>query len=826
MSWWQPRWAHAAAGFLILVGGLVWHSVEARLELRASVLAGLRLDAEKRAAAISHFFAERGNEVADLASSAALARYHGRRTIESAIDDGLRAELDATEQSFIRLATDRTIGGSRIYARIALLDGDGNILIDVPRVNARASTAEASGAGMPSGTIERFALDRASDDVVVAAPVVSQGANLGRVVAHASVDALIKHFLRDATAEDRIEFLAAGDGRPLSQARQQVHVPATVLAAIDPGQPGWTSLNRAGGGDQTYALAKVSVEGTPFFLVMGMPENRLFERLPSLGLVLASAAGPVLMLGVAAYIMRRRKTRMRESRPNPEHNDFGAFESDGVLEHKAQRHESIEQQLRLQRVELEQRTLELHRSMARTHQFAMYDHVTGLANRALFRELVRNALARSARSGRSLAVLLLDLDRFKRINDTVGHSAGDQLLREVAGRLQRCLRAADSISRADDMECNRHVSRQGGDEFTILLPDLDAPESAAVVASRIIEALCRPISLEGHEVVCTVSVGISVFPRDGDDADALLKYADAAMYSAKERGRNQFRVYENSLHETAVLRLTLENAMRRGLDAGEFDVHYQPLLDATTGTVISLEALMRWRHPTRGMVPPGEFIPVAEETGLIVPLTRYVLTRVCRQIAVWRSNLGLEIKVAINLSGRTFELSEVGEMIRAALAQNGIPATLLEIELTETVLMAGQAKARAVIEDLKRVGVSLSIDDFGTGYSSLAYLRAFAIDYLKIDRSFVRDIPGDENSETIVRTVIGMAHSLGLQVVAEGVENEAQWQFLHKAGCDVVQGFLFGRPVPTVEIAERLLSDKANSPRSSNVTPIRPYATC
>ena len=826
MTWLQPRWALAVIiAFLVYAGALVWQSISARIELRSSVLSGLRLDAEKRAAAISYFFSERSNDVADLATSPAVAGYHANRALKMSLEYGLRANLNAIEEVFNRVRVNKTIGGSRIYDRISLLDSDGTVLVDVPGANLRNSSVGAMGGEASFVAGERFGLDRSADNIVISAPVTFRGAHLGRIVAYCSVDTIMKHHVRAANGEEQIELLAASDGRPLSPAWQEARVSPTVIAAIGANQTKEISLKAGTGGHETFALVKATIDGTPFFLVTGASESRLFEKLPPLMLILASASVPVLVLGAAIFIRRQRRLntelRLRYIETGRRHSELRGKYS--ALEEEVLRREEVEQQLRLQRAELEERTIELQKAMERTHQLAMYDSVTGLANRLLFRESLRFALARAERSGRSLAVLFLDLDRFKRINDTLGHSAGDQLLREVASRLQRCLRGADSIGRAEGIDMNHCVSRQGGDEFTVLLPDLIGPESASVVASRIIDTLCQPVSLDGHEVVCTVSVGISVFPQDGTDVNTLLKNADAAMYSAKERGRNQYQVYENSLHETAVLRLALENAMRRGLDAGEFDVHYQPMLDAITGKVVSLEALLRWRHPTRGMVPPGDFIPVAEETGLIVPLTRHVLLVVCNQIAAWRKNLDLDIKVAINLSGRTIELSDVGEMIRSALTQYGVAANLLEIELTETVLMEGRNEARALIDNLKGLGISLSIDDFGTGYSSLAYLKSFAIDFLKIDRSFVRDIPGDENSETIVRTIVGMAHSLGLHVVAEGVENEAQWHFMRKVGCEVVQGFLFGRPVPAAEITQRLFTDEAKSLSTSNVTPIRPF---
>lgn len=321
--------------------------------------------------------------------------------------------------------------------------------------------------------------------------------------------------------------------------------------------------------------------------------------------------------------------------------------------------------------------------------------------------------------------------------------------------------------------------------------------------------LAGSINLDGHEVVVTGSVGISIYPVDGEDVDTLLKNADAAMYHAKEKGRNQCQFYEESMHATAMRRLAIENEMRQGIEQDQFEVFYQPMMDARAGRIVGVEALLRWRHPSRGLVSPAEFIPVAEESGLIVPLTEYVLNRACRQIAAWARETGMQISVAVNLSGRTLALGDVYDMIDRSLRLAEAPATLLELELTESVLMESRETAQRLMRRLKQRGVRVSIDDFGTGYSSLSYLKTLVIDTLKIDRSFVQDLPGDRDSEAIVRTIVGMARTLNLRVVAEGVETGDQYAFLSGLGVDLVQGFLFGKPAPEPEITRHLLAASA-----------------
>ncbi|HJV93703.1 MAG TPA: EAL domain-containing protein, partial [Azonexus sp.] len=438
-----------------------------------------------------------------------------------------------------------------------------------------------------------------------------------------------------------------------------------------------------------------------------------------------------------------------------------------------------------------------------------YDSLTKLSNRMFFREGLRRAMARAVRNRNMLAVLFIDLDHFKRINDTLGHPAGDQLLQEAANRLEHAVRETDIIG-LQRPETDYRLARQGGDEFTILLSELNDPLVASGVAQRILEHMTQAITLGDNEVVVTASIGISVFPDDGDEVDTLLKNADVAMYSAKASGRNQYRFFEAAMQANAVRRLALENDMRQGIARNQFVLYYQPQVDAISGTLQSFEALMRWNHPERGLIAPSDFIPVAEETGLILPLTQLALEQVCRDIPDWKARFGLDIRVAINISGRVIELTDLARLIGEALAQSGINPELIEAELTESVLMEGGERTRQLLEELQTLGVRISIDDFGTGYSSLAYLKALPIDVLKIDKSFVNDVCSDPSSATIARTIIAMAHNLSLRVVAEGVETAAQRDFLRDEQCETLQGYLFSRPLPQERVLE-LLAAKAAS---------------
>lgn len=429
---------------------------------------------------------------------------------------------------------------------------------------------------------------------------------------------------------------------------------------------------------------------------------------------------------------------------------------------------------------------------ARLARLAHYDPVTGLPNRDLFRDRLVQAMHRARRSERLLALMFLDLDHFKDVNDTLGHSAGDQLLSQVAERLRSCLRAEDT------------VARLGGDEFTILIERLDGIEALQVVLDSMLGALAQPFLVGVTEIHVSASVGATLYPLDDADAESLLKQADAAMYQAKSSGRNNYQFYSHELQLRTATRLALANDLRHALARDELFVEYQPQVDAQSGAVIGLEALLRWRHPREGLVSPSVFVPIAEETGQIAGIGDWVLRAACRQCREWRDRGLGNIRVAVNLSARQFRLPNLLERIRAALHDTGLPPDGLEIEITEGGVVENLQSGAEVLRGLRALGVALSVDDFGTGYSSLAYLKHLPLDRLKIDRSFVHDLPDDGDSVAIVRSILAMAHHLGLAVVAEGVETRAQFKFLVQEGCDVIQGYLFARPMAAIA-AEALL---------------------
>jgi len=440
----------------------------------------------------------------------------------------------------------------------------------------------------------------------------------------------------------------------------------------------------------------------------------------------------------------------------------------------------------IERKAMESAALAMARQMAHS---AEHDFLTGLPNRMLLNDRVGQAIALAKRHVRKVAVLFLDLDGFKHINDSLGHPVGDKLLQSVAKCLVDCIRGSDS------------VSRQGGDEFVVLLLDLEDAEDAAVTARRMLEAVAQPHHVDHHDLHVTASIGVSVYPDDGLDAEALIKNADTAMYQAKENGRRSFQFFKPAMNARAVERQFIEEGLRRALERREFALHYQPKVNLTTGAITGAEALIRWTHPTRGPVSPADFIPVAEDCGLILPIGAWVLREACEQARAWM-DAGLPVtSMAVNVSAMEFRDKSFLDRLFATLAETGLDPRALELELTESVLMKHAASTAIILQALRKRGIQIAVDDFGTGYSSLSYLQRFPVDAVKIDQSFVRQISTAGADTTIVKAVIGMARGLKLRVIAEGVETLEQVAFLRAYRCEEAQGYYFGRPVPAQQFA-------------------------
>ena len=464
---------------------------------------------------------------------------------------------------------------------------------------------------------------------------------------------------------------------------------------------------------------------------------------------------------------------------------------------------------------------DMGRSLQESHNKAQYlayhDSLTGLPNRLMFLEYLQHMIALARREDNTMAVLFLDLDNFKRVNDTLGHPIGDQLLKDMADRLSSLLRAEDVVCRKEPEEAAEVLARLGGDEFIILLPRINDSSDAATVASRILEVMKEPFQISRHELYNGASIGITLYPSDGNTASDLVKRADVAMYHAKGQGRNNFQFYSASYNLATYEHMALENQLRRALDNGELELYYQPQVEADTGRIIGLEALLRWNHPELGMVPPSQFIPMAEASGLILPVGEWVLRQACRQNRAWQEAGLPAVFVSVNVSGVQFQRQDLSPIVKSALQETGLKPRFLEVEVTETALMQVKQDVINKLSAMKQIGLSISMDDFGTGYSSLNYLRMFPIDKLKIDRSFVRDMESEPQDAGIVAAILSIASNLGLETTAEGVETPGQLAMLREGGCNYIQGYLFSRPMPARDVPQLLTEQRYLVPGGARI---------
>ena len=442
---------------------------------------------------------------------------------------------------------------------------------------------------------------------------------------------------------------------------------------------------------------------------------------------------------------------------------------------------------------------------AKLDHLAHHDHLTGLPNRLLFSDRLSQLLEMAKANKTELGVLFVDLDRFKIINDTLGHNFGDVLLKHTAERLRSCLREKDTLA------------RMGGDEFTVLINEMQSPEEAVFVADRILKRLAEPFMIKGHELVVSGSIGISIYPDDGTTVEALVKNADTAMYKAKEQGRNNCQVYSETMNIAALKRMNMEYGLRKAIERDEFILHYQPKMDCFTGKLLGAEALIRWYHPDFGLVPPGDFIQIAEETGLIIPISEWVLRTTCNQNKAWQNAGYADIRIAVNISARHFQTKNMlVSTVNSVFEETGLDPQYLELEITESLLMQNADQAIQTLKDLKSMGLSLSIDDFGTGYSSLSYLKQFPIDAVKIDRSFIKDVTTNPDDASISGAIVAMAHNLKMEVIAEGVETVDQLNFLRSIGCDEIQGYFISPPVPAADFEHFLIHAEIDDCGSKN----------
>lgn len=553
-----------------------------------------------------------------------------------------------------------------------------------------------------------------------------------------------------------------------------------------------------------FANKSTYISGAPLhpdlLLFAVLPEDELLAAGQRLGIVVATITLLAILITMACLIMALEYLVVK-----PVHRLRNVSKEIGRGHWNITCNVTSRDELGELAIAVEEMAANLEQSDEQVRYLAYHDSLTGLPNRAMFTEYLDRAIAHAKRNHEELALLYMDIDDFKRINDSLGHQAGDVLLQEITERLTNVLRKEDCIARPADMNSPDEIlARLGGDEFVILLPNIKDIHAPGKVARRLIDTTSKPILIGENECYVGASVGITLYPADGLNSEDLTKNADIAMYHAKEQGKNNYHYYTDAMNEATKERVVLENMIRKGLEEKNFFLHYQPQVQTLTGEVVGLEALLRWNGPKRGMIPPNVFIPVAEESGLILPLGEAVLREACRQARSWQKAGYPHIIMSVNVSSAQFARQDVAALIRNTLTQTRLDPRFLEIEITESAIMSDPESAVAALEEIKGLGVGIALDDFGTGYSSLSHLRRFPIDTLKIDRSFIIDIDSNEEDAEIVAAIIAMAHTLKLRVIVEGIETDSQLRVIADKKGDIIQGFLFSRPLPASDIAPLL----------------------
>jgi diguanylate cyclase len=573
-----------------------------------------------------------------------------------------------------------------------------------------------------------------------------------------------------AVAAAQWPLLQAGGGLPASDAARALAAGSLLLAFGGFALALRLSLRRRDGVGGIGAGARMALALLPALAILGLGAGVALGRGPSASHCCGTTLPDTRLLAVAIASLAGAALVIRQV--------TARFQHELAVRASRSRHDLAE-------------------AHARLHHIATHDALTGLPNRNLLKERLAKSLAERHRPGRTIAVAAFDLDHFSAINHSFGHGVGDGVLMEIAQRLEAAVPAPHTLARV------------GGDSFALLVDGMSARAEAHEITSAMLTSLEQPFVVNGEEIRVRLSVGVSVYPDDARRGDDLLAHAEAALVTSKRHGGGRVLFFDPSMSDSMRERLALENDLRRALAAGEFEIHYQPQLSIRTGRILSVEALLRWRHPRKGLIAPSSFIPLAEQTGLIVPLDAWVLRQACRQARAWLADTGQSLKVAVNLSAMEFRCPDVLDTIISAVHDAGIEPRTLEIELTESALMLDPERSASALRLLRSMGVSIAIDDFGTGYSSLSYLRRLPIDKLKIDRSFIRDLPASPMDESIVRAIVSLAHSVGLQVVAEGVETAEQLERVRALECDQWQGYYCCPPGPAADLAERLAGDAA-----------------
>lgn len=745
----------------------------AQQDFRASYAAQLQLDLEQRASALSYFYQERLNSLQALAEDSTFEAYFANEALGMSMEYGLRASLLKIARLLEEKARTPLLGGQPVLARLLFLNEHSRVLVDT-RPDAPGLGPNFNPDLAPAGYISVLP---DTGVVVLTLPCQYKDQRKGYLLAVVNHDLAFQHLVYEdgGLAASRI-FILAG-GHSITRGETLPEEIADQLRQWAPSEAS-AALDLRG----SSILVHAPVKATPFCLVGQYYPTKLTGYLTSnwsIGLLGLLALFLLITLAIANRIRTQHLILQ------------------GRLEESAQHRQLLSEQ----NLKLEEEIRKRREYEAQLVVKANFDSLTLLPNRVLALDRLSQALLQSERQESFIGVALVDLDRFKKVNDTLGHGAGDRLLVEAAKRLTQAVREGDT------------VARLGGDEFLILLPGLNQWENAEFIAQRILESFARSFVIASHEFFVTTSIGLAIAPEDGRDAQTLLKNADIALYKAKDEGRNTCCFFTPTMNEDLKTRQAMENLLVHALDRNELFLVYQPVIRLADGSIAGAEALLRWRNPTLGQVPPDRFIPLSEDLGLIEEIGQWVLNQACLQASQWRRLL--PFRLAVNVSSAQLRgLTVFPNAVNAALAASGFPVGNLELEVTESIVLDDSTTSRAVLQNLDALGVRLAIDDFGTGYSALSYLKKFPFDTLKIDRSFVRDLPHDEGGVALARAILAMAHALNLEVVAEGIENQDQAAFMTSQGCDLAQGYYFHKPMAPEELT-RLLCLQASGPEQA-----------
>lgn len=783
-----------ACGLILVVflGFLLAGNYRAQLALSQAAFDRLQLELEKRVATLDYFLSERRNDLQTFETRRELSAYFINKDLGVSERYGLKVNLFVIAKLFENTVKEKTVHGLAIYDRILFVDHEGKVLADTRKQPGCPDSKLQDALNTADEKIQIQMVEAGEEtQILFSAPFFHKDHFRGMIFAYLSADTILEKIFGAESDPLTSVHIITNDYQACLGNLSVVSLKKLSTKIDSSGR--FVSIPKLssdyGPFPKDMSVIQLPLKNAGFSLLYLAPTEHIFDINQPRQQLLTTAALAVILLLIGGFLIRSSmqllvlKTRIsEEQRQNLK------------LQQEIDLRAEIENALREKQAQVEEQTTELQESVLRTHQLAYYDTLTGLPNRELCLDRIDQAISAAKRSGKKVILLFLDLDRFKNINDTLGHACGDTLLKLVSERFRACIRAEDSIARL------------GGDEFVILLSSVVGTSDADPVVQKILDSMIKGFSLDGHETFTTVSIGISIFPDDGNDVFTLLKHADLAMYAAKAKGRNTFSFFSAELNQIASHRREMENNLRKAIDNAEFYLVYQPQFNLQLGKLIGFEALLRWQHPEKGLIPPVTFIPIAEESGLILPIGNWVLACAIKQAKKWVNAGHSDFTVAVNISARQFnQIGIVGE-IDTLLQEVGLDPSLLELEVTESIIMDNAQKNIGLLKKLKQRKIKISIDDFGTGYSSLSYLKDFPIDRIKIDQSFIQDIHSHENSVAIVDAIIAMGRSLGLEVLAEGVETWDEAEYLRQRNCEFAQGYYFAHPLSSYD-ASNLLAE-------------------